>query len=185
VGWTVMVGAGAWCDLAGLPRRSFDELFARGPDVIVAGAFNPTGSIVADQAGYRVTGRWSFASGCEHADWLFGNCIEGIVDGVPRMRCAVFGREHVVIEDTWRVSGLAGTGSHHFHVDDVFVTGDRKGQWRCRARHWQDHWTDDAERYCWNDYRRILDAIPSRVRVTDPKTVARAWGRTNYRPPMP
>jgi len=67
----------------------------------------------------------------------------------------------------------------------VFVTGDRKGQWRCRARHWQDHWTDDAERYCWNDYRRILNAIPSRVRVTDPKTVARAWGRTNYRPPMP
>ena len=67
----------------------------------------------------------------------------------------------------------------------VFVTGDRKGQWRCRARHWQDHWTDNAERYCWNDYRRILDAIPSRVRVTDPKTVARAWGRTNYRPPMP
>ncbi len=67
----------------------------------------------------------------------------------------------------------------------VFVTGDRRGHWRCNARHWQDHWTDDAERYCWNDYRRILSAIPSRVRVTDPKTVARAWGRTNYRPPLP
>lgn len=67
----------------------------------------------------------------------------------------------------------------------VFVTGDRKGHWRCNARHWQYHWTDDAERYCWNDYRRILNAIPSDVRVTDPKTVARAWGRTNYRPPMP
>ena len=67
----------------------------------------------------------------------------------------------------------------------VFVTGDRKGRWRCNARHWQDHWTDDAERYCWNDYRRILNAIPSGVRVTDPKTVARAWGRTNYRPPIP
>jgi len=67
----------------------------------------------------------------------------------------------------------------------VFVTGDRRGHWRCSARHWQDHWTDDPERYCWNDYRRILNAIPSGVQVTDPKTVARAWGRTNYRPPMP
>jgi hypothetical protein len=67
----------------------------------------------------------------------------------------------------------------------VFVTGDRKGHWRCNARHWQDHWTDDAERYCWKDYRRILSAIPSGVRVTDPKTVARAWGRTNFRPPVP
>jgi hypothetical protein len=67
----------------------------------------------------------------------------------------------------------------------VFVTGDRRGQWRCNARHWQDHWTDDAERYCWKDYQRILSAIPSGVRVTDPKTVARAWGRTNFRPPVP
>jgi hypothetical protein len=67
----------------------------------------------------------------------------------------------------------------------VFVTGDRKGHWRCNARHWRDHWTNDAERYCWNDYRRILSAIPSGVRVTDPETVARAWGRTNFRPPMP
>jgi hypothetical protein len=67
----------------------------------------------------------------------------------------------------------------------VFVTGDRRGHWRCSARHWQDHWTDDAERYCWNDYRRILSAIPSSVRVTDPKTVGQAWGRTNYRPPVP
>jgi hypothetical protein len=56
----------------------------------------------------------------------------------------------------------------------VFVTGDRRGHWRCNARHWRDHWTDDAERYCWNDYRRIVSAIPSAVRVTDPKTVARA-----------
>lgn len=125
VGWTVMIGAGAWCDLAGLPRESFDELFARGPDVLVAGAFNPTGSIVACDGGYRVTGRWSFASGCEHADWLFGNCIEGIVDGVPRLRCAVFAPEQTAIEDTWNVSGLSGTGSHHFHVDDVFVASDR------------------------------------------------------------
>jgi alkylation response protein AidB-like acyl-CoA dehydrogenase len=125
VGWTVMIGASAWCDLAGLPRAAFDALFAGGPDAIAAGAFNPTGSIAAAGHGYRVTGRWSFASGCQHADLLFGNCIEGIVDGRPRMRVAVFAPDQVVIEDTWTVSGLSGTGSHHFHVDDVFVARDR------------------------------------------------------------
>ena len=124
-GWTVMIGAANWCDLASLPRDSFDALFASGPDTIMAGAFNPSGSITAVDGGYRVQGRWSFASGCEHASWLWGNCIEGIVDGAPQLRIAVFARDEAEIEDTWDVIGLSGTGSHHFRVDDVVVPADR------------------------------------------------------------
>jgi alkylation response protein AidB-like acyl-CoA dehydrogenase len=124
VAWTVMIGSGSWLDLAGLPRESFDELFA--PDVVIlAGAFNPTGSIKPVDGGYRVSGRWGFASGCQHATWIFGNCIEGVVDGMPKLRIAVFSPDQVTIEDTWHVSGLIGTGSHHFHVDDVFVPANR------------------------------------------------------------
>ena len=33
-GWTVMIGAGSWVDRAGLPRTTFDELYADGPDAI-------------------------------------------------------------------------------------------------------------------------------------------------------
>ena len=125
VGWTVMIGSGSWCDLASLPRAGFDELFSGAPDVITAGVFSPTGSIVADDDGYRATGRWSFASGCEHADWIYGNCVEAVVDGAPRLRIAVFAPDQVVIEDTWTVAGLCGTGSHHFHVDSVVVPMER------------------------------------------------------------
>jgi alkylation response protein AidB-like acyl-CoA dehydrogenase len=128
VGWTVMIGGGSWVDVCGLPRGSFDRLFAA-PDVIVAGAINPSGSITAVPGGYRVSGRWSFASGCEHAAWLYGNCIEagpdGDAGGAPRMRIAVFAPEEVAIEDTWNVSGLRGTGSHHFRVSDLVVPADR------------------------------------------------------------
>lgn len=125
VGWTVMIGAGSWCDLASLPRASFDELFSE-PDVIVAGAFNPTGSIIPCDVGrYRVSGRWAFASGCEHATWVFGNCVEAVVDGTPKLRLAVFAPDQVTIEDTWRVAGLSGTGSHHFHVKELSVAADR------------------------------------------------------------
>jgi alkylation response protein AidB-like acyl-CoA dehydrogenase len=120
-----MIGSAAWCDVAALPRDEFDALFAGGGDTIMAGAFNPTGTIGAVDGGYRVTGRWSFASGCEHARWLFGNCVEGVVDGVPQLRAAVFSTDQIVIEDTWNVSGLSGTGSHHFHADDVFVPAGR------------------------------------------------------------
>ncbi len=124
VGWTVMIGACCWCDLMALPRATFDALFAR-PRVLTAGVFNPSASISREAKGYRVTGRWSFASGCQHADWLFGNCFEGMVDGRPRLRMAVFSPDQVVIEDTWTVSGLAGTGSHHFRVEGQFVPRER------------------------------------------------------------
>jgi hypothetical protein len=67
----------------------------------------------------------------------------------------------------------------------VFVTGSSAGNWDCTAPNWQDHWTADVERYCWNDYQEILDAIPTGMTVTDPKTVAEAWGRRNYRVPAP
>jgi alkylation response protein AidB-like acyl-CoA dehydrogenase len=125
VGWTVMIGASCWCDVVGLPRATFDQLFAARRHVIMAGVFSPSGAISAEGNGYRVKGRWSFASGCEHADWLFGNCIEGIADGVPQLRMALFSPDQVVIEDTWNVSGLSGTGSHHFRVDGVLVPSAR------------------------------------------------------------
>jgi alkylation response protein AidB-like acyl-CoA dehydrogenase len=124
VGWTVMIGASCWCDLVGLSRATFDALFASRSRVIMAGVFSPSGSISREGGGYRVTGRWSFASGCEHADWLFGNCVEGMLDGHPQLRMAVFSPDQVVIEDTWTVSGLSGTGSHHFRVDGVFVPSE-------------------------------------------------------------
>jgi alkylation response protein AidB-like acyl-CoA dehydrogenase len=125
VAWTVMLGGSGWRDLAGLPRATFDALFADGPDVIVAGAINPTGSIEPVDDGYRVTGRWAFASGCEYAGWLFADCVEGIVDGVPKLRMALLTPDEVVIEDTWHVSGLRGTGSHHFRVDGVVIPPER------------------------------------------------------------
>jgi alkylation response protein AidB-like acyl-CoA dehydrogenase len=123
--WVVMIGSGSWLDLAGLPRDRLDTIFAE-PDTIIAGVFNPAGSIVAVDGGYRVNGRWSFASGCEHADWIYGNCVELDPNGgEPQLRIAVFAPDQVVIEDTWKVAGLCGTGSHHFHVDDAFVPADR------------------------------------------------------------
>ena len=125
VAWTVMIGGNSWIDLVGLPRATFDELFALGPQIYFAGVFNPSGSITAVEGGFRVTGRWSFASGCEHADWLFGNNVENSDEGVPHLRMAVFSPDQILIEDTWNVSGLCGTGSHHFHVDNVFVPSNR------------------------------------------------------------
>ncbi|MEQ9094253.1 MAG: acyl-CoA dehydrogenase family protein, partial [Miltoncostaeaceae bacterium] len=124
VAWTVMIGSGSWRDLVSLPRDTFDEILCS-PDVITAGAFAPSGRSVAAEGGHLVSGRWAFASGCEHADWIYGTCVEGVADGVPQLRTAVFAPDQVEIEDTWAVSGLCGTGSHHFRADSVVVSPDR------------------------------------------------------------
>jgi alkylation response protein AidB-like acyl-CoA dehydrogenase len=121
--WTVMIGAGGFCDLTSLPRATFDEIFDGGR-VITAGVFNPTGTATRAGGGYRVRGRWSFASGCQHATVLYANCMaDG--EGEPPMRIVVLTPDQVEIEDTWHVSGLCGTGSHHFRVDDVVVPAER------------------------------------------------------------
>lgn len=124
VGWIVMIGSGAWIDLAGLPRPTFDRLYADSPDVMIAGAISPSGVAVTVDDGYRVSGRWAFASGCPHADWLYGNCVEQSGDA-QRLRIALFARDEVEIEDTWHVLGLRGTGSHHFRVENVTIPANR------------------------------------------------------------
>jgi hypothetical protein len=65
----------------------------------------------------------------------------------------------------------------------VLVTGSQPGRWDCTSPDWRAHWTNDAERYCYVDYLSVLDAIPPSVTVTDPKSIAEAWGRTNYAVP--
>jgi indole-3-acetate monooxygenase len=124
VGWTVMIGAGTWCDFAGLPRASFDAIYANGP-VRTGGAISPSGTATPTAGGYRIRGRWAFVSGCQHSVWLSANCMEEVVGGEPQLRMAILPADEVDIEDTWRSAGLCGTGSHHIAVHDVFVPAER------------------------------------------------------------
>ena len=124
VGWTVMIGSSAPMIVGKLPPASFDMVYADGPDVVVAGTFNPTGIATVVDGGFRASGRWAFASGCEHADWFVAHCM--VDDGsVPPLRMMVLPASEVDIIDTWTVSGLCGTGSHDFALDEVFVPADR------------------------------------------------------------
>ena len=120
VAWTVMIGSLAPVPFAKLSRETFDALYADGPDVILAGTFNPTGVATPSDGGFMVTGQWSFASGCQHCQWFIAHCV--VDDGrMPPVRMMLLRPDQVDIKDTWSVSGLCGTGSHDFVVNDVFV----------------------------------------------------------------
>ncbi|HEY3238890.1 MAG TPA: DUF5050 domain-containing protein [Acidimicrobiia bacterium] len=63
-----------------------------------------------------------------------------------------------------------------------FVTGARQSaasSWDCTSSDWRRHWTSRVELYCWSDYLAALDMIRPGTVVTDPATVAQAWGRGN------
>ena len=58
----------AW--LASLfPERAQRDVWGGGPDAWVAGSLAPNGSATPVDGGWRVTGRWPWASGCLHAHW--------------------------------------------------------------------------------------------------------------------
>jgi alkylation response protein AidB-like acyl-CoA dehydrogenase len=123
-GWTVMIGSESPQLLALLPRESFDGIYAAGPDVIIAGAFAPQGRATPVDGGYRVSGRWGFASGCQHADWLFGHCAVESGAQPPALRCMLARASDWTIHDTWRTAGLRGTGSQDIEVAELFVPAE-------------------------------------------------------------
>jgi alkylation response protein AidB-like acyl-CoA dehydrogenase len=131
-GWTVMIGSHTPVLFGLLPRATFETIYARGPDVIGAGSLAPSGRAVPVEGGFRVSGQWSFASGCQHADWIVAHAIvvngnepRLLPDGVPEMVVGVFPPNDVQIVDTWRVVGMQGTGSHDVLVQDAYCPAER------------------------------------------------------------
>jgi alkylation response protein AidB-like acyl-CoA dehydrogenase len=131
VGWTVMIATAGPVFMAMLPRQVYEQVYQSGPDVIVAGSAQSGGTAEAEADGWRVNGRWPFASGCQHADWMLGLCtmsedgkpLPGPAGeaGPPLARGCFLPARAWQIEDTWNVAGLKGTGSHHIALHDALV----------------------------------------------------------------
>jgi alkylation response protein AidB-like acyl-CoA dehydrogenase len=120
-GWCAMIGM-----LSGTMAHFLDDATARevfgAPDAITCGVFAPMGTAVPEGDGYRVSGRWSFASGCEHSGWRMAGAI---VPGSPRALHCLLHADQTRIVDTWDACGLRGTGSHDFLVDAALVPAAR------------------------------------------------------------
>jgi len=122
-GWCAMIAATSGVVSAYLPDAMAREIYAD-PHAITGGVFAPCGTAVPAGDGFRVSGRWPFASGSEHCTWLMGGALVRD-DGPPRARMMLFPAADVRIVDTWYVSGLRGTGSHDMTVEDVVVPAAR------------------------------------------------------------
>jgi alkylation response protein AidB-like acyl-CoA dehydrogenase len=129
LGWNVMIGhLGSLLPFLATPILC-DQIFRDGKDHIIAGSGQPVGTAERCSEGWKVTGAWPFASGCQDAEWIMGTCVM-VKDGSPitasdgpgpMIRTCLMPAEHWEIRDTWYTFGLQGTGSHDVALRDVFV----------------------------------------------------------------
>ncbi|HED3854069.1 acyl-CoA dehydrogenase family protein [Enterobacter soli] len=120
-GWVASFGMSPFY-LGALPPDTLKELYRDGPDVVFAGGIFPTQKATQADGGYRVSGRWSFASGSMGATVLGVGILPEGDQALPRM--AVLPRERVQIDPVWDTVGLAGTGSHDLVINDAFVPNE-------------------------------------------------------------
>ncbi len=127
--WCVMIG----CD-GGLLSRELDQRVAREMyadiDAVTCGAAFPPGKAVPVEGGYRATGRWPYLSGITHAAWaqLIFEVVDdatGAGEAAPSYVRLVVPRHEVTVLDTWRTTGMRGTGSYDIELNDLFVPNER------------------------------------------------------------
>jgi alkylation response protein AidB-like acyl-CoA dehydrogenase len=127
VGWVFSVlSIHQW--IMGLhPEEAQNDVWGKNPDTLVASAFRPSGQVRPEKGGYRLSGRWGFASGCDNSGWISVGAIAGMAGEPPHPVIKLFLvplSEGTIIDD-WHVMGLRGTGSKTVSFDNVFVPEHR------------------------------------------------------------
>ena len=128
VGWNTFVANSAALIAPYLEPDTARTIFAD-PRALVA--WGPPNATKADAVagGYRVSGEWSFASGCRHANWMGAHCEVVEADGGLRRDAAgepitltlLFPASEATLLDDWDTLGLRGTGSESYRVEELLV----------------------------------------------------------------
>src|SRR5215468_3537315 len=130
VGWNIANNSIGQLVTLGLPDEGVQEIYAHAADTVIAGtAVQGGGKATPVDGGYRVTGRWPFGSGCRESSWMLGSfqILDGdqprrSPDGTSTYWRGIFARsEAQLVEGSWDVAGLRGTGSFDWTVEDVFL----------------------------------------------------------------
>ena len=120
-----LINVCAW--LAGLfPERAQQDVWGPDRDAWIAGSLAPNGNAVPVDGGWRVTGRWPWASGCLHAQWVAcGIHMNNERGEMVNLGLSIMPIDAVTIEDTWFMAGMNGTGSNTVVAKEVFVPEHR------------------------------------------------------------
>ncbi|MBA0047385.1 acyl-CoA dehydrogenase family protein [Mycobacteroides sp. LB1] len=129
-GWICgVVGVHPW-QVAFADPKVAEEMWSEDQDVWMASPYAPTGIAKPVDGGYVFNGRWQFSSGTDHCDWIILGALRGDADGKPLMPPKMLHmilprKDYEIVEDSWNVVGLRGTGSKDIVVKDAFVPSYR------------------------------------------------------------
>jgi 3-hydroxy-9,10-secoandrosta-1,3,5(10)-triene-9,17-dione monooxygenase len=120
-----LVNVCAW--LASLfPERAQRDIWGANPDAWAAGSLAPQGVATPVDGGWRVTGRWPWASGALHSQWAAcGIHMTNERAEMANLGLSLMPMSELTIEDTWFMVGMKGTGSNTIVAKDVFVPEHR------------------------------------------------------------
>ena len=129
IAWNAFVANSSALIAAYLEPAVNHAIFADPRSIVAWGPPNASRATAVD-IGYRLTGKWDFASGCRHARWMGAHCLVLEADdtlrlnrfGRPTVRTLLFPASEATLLDTWRTIGLCGTASDSYCVNDVFVS---------------------------------------------------------------
>jgi len=129
VAWNVFVANSSALIAAFLEPAANHAVFADPRSIVAWGPPNASRAQAVD-GGYRLTGKWDFASGCRQARWMGAHCHVLEADGTlrlnrfgrPTVRTLLFPAQDATLIDTWRTIGLCGTASDSYSVDNLFVS---------------------------------------------------------------
>jgi 3-hydroxy-9,10-secoandrosta-1,3,5(10)-triene-9,17-dione monooxygenase len=102
-------------------ERAQEDVWGDDPQTLLAASFAPTGEAERMADGIRVSGRWSFASGCDASSWMMVGAAVPSEGPVPDLRLFLVPQDQYRVDDNWHVSGLAGTGSKDIVIDGALV----------------------------------------------------------------
>src|SRR3954454_3606181 len=123
--WVYAVLAEHQWIIAQYPERAQIELWGDDPLAVASSSLAPRApaTLVAD--GCRLSGRYTFSSGCDHAQWVILGAFLGQVGDPRHIAYLLVPLAKVEIVDDWQVLGLLGTGSKSLVLHDVFVPQHR------------------------------------------------------------
>ena len=125
-GWVQMVSNAHTWMVGNFPEECQQEVFGDDPDICVPGTLASQGKATRVDGGWRINGRWQFASGVDHGDWLLvGTIADTLPESPTRLLHVIVPKADLVVDDTWFTLGLRGTGSKDLVADDVFVPEHR------------------------------------------------------------
>lgn len=117
--------------LALFDERAQDDVWGEDPDALLACSYMPTGKATPVGGGFRLSGRWGFASGSNYCDWLIlAGSVSAETAGTetgtpPDLRVFLVPRTDALVHDNWDTTGLRGTGSQDVTMEGVLVPEHR------------------------------------------------------------